>query len=64
VEDEDFKKTDVEFTPMVLDRLSVDSLQAYLTALQHEVNRVNQEIDKKTLLKIKADSFFKKGLTE
>ena len=64
MEDEDFKKTDVEFTPMVLDRLSVDSLQAYLTALQHEVNRVNQEIDKKTLLKIKADSFFKKGLTE
>lgn len=64
MEDEDFKKTDVEFTPMLLDRLSVDSLQAYLTALQHEVNRVNQEIDKKTLLKIKADSFFKKGLTE
>ena len=64
MEDEDFKKTDVEFSPMLLDRLSVDSLQAYLTALQHEVNRVNQEIDKKTLLKIKADSFFKKGLTE
>jgi len=64
VEDEDFKKTDAEFTPMGLDRLSVDSLQAYLATLQHEVNRVNQEIDRKTLLKIKADSFFKKSLAE
>ena len=61
MEDEDFKKTDIEFSPIGLDRLSVDSLQAYLATLQHEVNRVGQEIDRKILLKIKADSFFKKG---
>ena len=60
MEDEDFKKTNVEFTPMGLDRLSVDSLQEYLATLQHEVSRVNQEIDRKNLLKIKANSFFKK----
>ena len=61
MEDEDLKKTDIEFSPIELDRLSVDSLQAYLATLQHEVNRVGQEIDRKILLKIKADSFFKKG---
>ena len=61
MEDEDFKKTGVEFTPMGLDRLSVDSLQEYLATLQHEVSRVNQEIDRKKFLKIKADSFFKKN---
>ena len=61
MEDEDVKKTDVEFSPIGLDRLSVDSLQAYLATLQNEVNRVRQEIDRKILLKIKADSFFKKG---
>ena len=61
MEDEDFNKTDIEFSPIGLDRLSVDSLQAYLATLQHEVNRVGQEIDRKILLKIKADSFFKKG---
>ena len=61
MEDEDSKKTDAKFAPMGLDRLSVDSLQEYLATLQHEVTRVNQEIDRKNLLKIKADSFFKKG---
>ena len=61
MEDEDFKRPDVEFTPMGLDRLSVDFLQEYLATLQHEVNRVNQEIDRKNLLKINADSFFKKS---
>ena len=61
MEDEDFKKTDIEFSPIGLDRLSVDSLQTYLATLQNEVNRVGQEIDRKILLKIKADSFFKKG---
>ena len=61
MEDEDFKKTDIEFSPIGLDRLSVDSLQTYLATLQNEVNRVGEEIDRKILLKIKADSFFKKG---
>ena len=61
MEDEDFKKTDAKFAPMGLDRLSVDSLQEYLATLQNEINRVRQEIDRKILLKIKADSFFKKG---
>lgn len=61
MEDEDFKKTDIDFSPIGLDRLSVDSLQEYLATLQNEVNRVRQEIDRKILLKIKADSFFKKG---
>ena len=61
MENEDFKKTDLDFSPIGLDRLSVDSLQEYLATLQHEVNRVNQEIDRKNLLKINADSFFKKS---
>ena len=61
MEDEDFKKTDIDFSPIGLDRLSVDSLQEYLATLQNEVNRVREEIDRKILLKIKADSFFKKG---
>ena len=61
MENEDFKKTDLDFSPIGLDRLSVDSLQEYLATLQNEVNRVRQEIDRKILLKIKADSFFKKG---
>jgi uncharacterized small protein (DUF1192 family) len=61
VEDEDFKKTDVVFTPMILDRWSVDSLQEYLSTLQNEINRVNQEIATKRSLQIKADSFFRKS---
>ena len=60
MENEDFKKTGLDFSPIGLDRLSVDSLQEYLATLQNEVNRVRQEIDRKILLKIKADSFFKK----
>ena len=59
VEDEEFSKVEEVFTGIKLDRLSVDSLQDYLNSLHEEISRVNQEIDKKRLLKKEANSFFK-----
>ena len=59
-EEEELEKPDEMFTPPVLDPLSVDYLQEYLVILQKEMDRVNEEIQKKSLLKLKAESFFRK----
>ena len=59
-EEEELEKPDKMFTPPVLDPLSTDSLQEYLVILQKEMDRVNEEIQKKSLLKLKAESFFRK----
>ncbi len=59
-EEEDLQKPDKMFTPPLLDPLSVDYLEEYLVILQKEMNRVNEEIEKKSLLKLKAESFFRK----
>ena len=59
-EEEELEKPDKMFTPPVLDPLSVDYLQEYLVILQKETNRVNEEIQKKSLLKLEAESFFRK----
>ena len=59
-EEEELEKPDKMFTPPVLDPLSVDYLQEYLVILQKEMDRVNEEIQKKSLLKLKAESFFRK----
>ena len=59
-EEEELEKPDKMFTPPVLDPLSADSLQEYLVILQKEMDRVNEEIQKKSLLKLKAESFFRK----
>ena len=59
-EEEELEKPDNMFTPPVLDPLSADSLQEYLVILQKEMDRVNEEIQKKSLLKLKAESFFRK----
>jgi uncharacterized small protein (DUF1192 family) len=58
--EEELEKPDKMFTPPVLDPLSVDYLQEYLVILQKEMDRVNEEIQKKSLLKLKAESFFRK----
>ena len=59
-EEEELEKPDKMFTPPVLDPLSIDCLQEYLVILQKEMDRVNGEIQKKSLLKLKAESFFRK----
>ena len=59
-EEEELEKPDKMFTPPVLDSLSIDYLQEYLVILQKEMDRVNEEIQKKSLLKLKAESFFRK----
>lgn len=59
-EEEGLEKPGKIFTPPMLDSLSVDYLQEYLVILQKETNRVNEEIQKKSLLKLKAESFFRK----
>ena len=59
-EEEELEKSDKMFTPPVLDPLSADYLQEYLVILQKEMDRVNEEIQKKSLLKLKAESFFRK----
>ena len=64
MEDEEARRVDGVFTGIKLDRLSVDSLQDYLNSLHEEISRVNQEIDKKRLLKKEANSFFKMNKIE
>ena len=59
-EEEGLEKTEELYTPPILDPLSIDDLQEYLVTLQNEMNRVNEEIEKKSLLKLKAESFFGK----
>ena len=59
-EEEELEKPDKMFTPPVLAPLSADYLQEYLVILQKEMDRVNGEIQKKSLLKLKAESFFRK----
>tara|TARA_B100000686_G_C16430842_1_gene782045 strand:+ start:583 stop:771 length:189 start_codon:yes stop_codon:yes gene_type:complete len=59
-EEEDLQKPDKMFAPPLLDPLSVDYLEEYLVILQKEMKRVNEEIEKKSLLKLKAESFFRK----
>ena len=62
-EEEGLENPDKMFTPPVLDPLSVDYLQENLVILQKEMNRVKEEIKKKSLLKLEAESFFRKTWT-
>ena len=57
-EDEPAKPVLSEF-PRNLEPLSVEDMIRYLQALDHEITRVNGEIDRRNQAKKGADAFFK-----
>ena len=47
------------FTPANLERISVDEMRAYIGSLQREIERVEQEIDKRESHRTGAEALFK-----
>ena len=48
------------FQPLILDRLSVEELEAYIAALEAEIKRVEADIAAKRNVRAGAEAFFKK----
>ncbi|MBV8913384.1 MAG: DUF1192 domain-containing protein [Acetobacteraceae bacterium] len=48
------------FTPLPLDRLGVEELEAYIGELRAEIARAEGEISRKRDLRSAADTFFKR----
>ena len=57
--EDDPAKTVVSEFPRNLELLSVEDMTRYLQALDHEIIRVNEEIDRRHKAKQGADTFFK-----
>lgn len=57
--DEELPKKPAAFTPLVLDRISIEELQDYIGLLKEEIARVEADIKKKQGAKSAADAFFK-----
>ncbi len=58
--DEELPKKPAVFTPLVLDRVSIEELREYIDLLKAEISRVEADIAKKQGAKSAADAFFKK----
>jgi uncharacterized small protein (DUF1192 family) len=46
--------------PLLLDSLGIDELRSYITELQAEIARVEQDINRKSSHRSAADAFFKR----
>lgn len=59
-EDEDKPKKPKGFEPRVLDRLSIEDLEAYIGELRAEIARTEADIAKKRAVRLGAEAFFRK----
>ncbi len=59
--DDDVTKPRPRFTPLPLDRLGVEELEAYTVELRAEIVRAEAEIARKRDVRSAADSVFKFG---
>jgi len=59
MEEEDLPRKKDDFTPRVLDTMSIDQLSNYIEVLNEEMQRVRNEIAKKSTLMQEAESLFK-----
>ena len=57
--EDDEPRSRPKFTPLPLDRLGVEELEAYIEELRGEIARVEAEMARKKHLRSAADSFFK-----
>lgn len=59
-DEDDLPRDRGDWTPRVLDDLSLDQLNDYIAVLEGEIARVKAEIDQKSGAMQAADAFFKK----